>query len=91
MEEHVTHELKLNANFCDAVYNGRKSFEIRRNDRGFQTGDRIRFTPFVSGETDREKMYPDHPIKTHEYEIVYMLSGWGLANEFVCLGIKKVT
>lgn len=91
MDEHITHELKLNINFCDAVYNGRKSFEIRRNDRGFQTGDHIRFTPFVSGETDREKMYPDHPIKTQEYVIVYMLNGWGLTNDFVCLGIKKVT
>ena len=65
MEGYITHELKLHLNFCDAVYNGRKTFEIRRNDRGFQTGDHIKFIPFVSGEKDREKMYPDHPIRAH--------------------------
>ena len=89
-EEYIIHELKLNSNFCDAVYSGRKSFEIRRNDRGFQTGDHIKFTPFVSGETDRSKMYPDHPIKTQEYIITYMLNGWGLQADFVVLGIKKL-
>jgi len=29
MDEIITHELKLNIDFCDAVYNGRKSFEVR--------------------------------------------------------------
>ena len=90
MEGYITHELKLNLTFCDAVYNGRKPFEIRRNDRGFQTGDHIKFIPFVSGETDREKMYPDHPIKTYEYIITYILNGWGIENGFIVMGIKKL-
>ena len=90
MEEHVIHELKLNIEFCDAVYNGRKSFEVRRNDRGFQTGDHIKFLPFVSGQSDPEKMYPNHPIKTQEYIITYMLNGWGIENGYVVMGIKKL-
>lgn len=90
MSDYVTHDLKLNINFCDAVYEGRKSFEIRRNDRGFQTGDHIRFTPFVSGETDREKMYPDHPIKNVEYDITYILNGYGLEAAFVVMAIRRL-
>lgn len=88
--ERITHQLMLNSHFVDAVYSGRKTFEVRRNDRGFQTGDRIVFTPFRSGETDRAKMYPEHPIKDEEYEIVYILNGWGLKEDFVVLGIRRV-
>lgn len=95
MEEYITHELKLNIEFCDAVYNGRKSFEIRRNDRGFQTGDHIKFIPFKSGavvgpDGDASALYPDHPIKTHEYIITYMLNGWGIQPGFVGLAIKRI-
>lgn len=90
MEEYVTHDLKLSIFFCDAVYNGRKSFEVRRNDRGFQTGDHIKFIPIKPGTTKQEDMYPDHPIKTQEYVITYMLNGWGIENGYVVLGIKKL-
>ena len=38
-----THDLKLSIEFCDAVLSGEKTFEVRKNDRGFQTGDLIRF------------------------------------------------
>lgn len=30
------HELKIRGDFADAVLEGRKTFEIRENDRGFQ-------------------------------------------------------
>lgn len=90
MEEYITHDLKLSILFCDAVYNGRKSFEVRRNDRGFQTGDHIKFIPIRPGATKPEDMYPDHPIKTQEYVITYMLNGWGIENGYVVLGIKKL-
>lgn len=40
-----THNLKLSVEFCDAVLSGEKTFEVRKNDRGFQTGDLIRFIP----------------------------------------------
>lgn len=90
MSNVITHHLMLNNHFVEAVYSGRKTFEVRRNDRGFQTGDHIVFTPFVSGESDRSKMYPEHPIKDEEYEIIYILSGWGLKDDFVALGIRRI-
>lgn len=86
----TTHELKLSCYFADAVYEGRKTFELRRNDRGYQTGDRIRFRVVNRGGTTEEEVYPDHPILGVEYEIIYMLSGWGLNNDMVALGIRPV-
>ena len=33
------HQMKLNDRYFDAVANGTKSFEIRKDDRGFRVGD----------------------------------------------------
>ena len=37
----TTHRLKLYEQYADAVLNGTKTFEIRRNDRNFKVGDKI--------------------------------------------------
>lgn len=78
------HLLKLNIDFCDAVFSGEKRFEIRENDRGFQRGDFVRFEPY-----DPYKPVC-HPIKEKTYMITYVLSGWGLKNGFVVFGIKEL-
>ena len=89
-EKHRTiHELKLSMNFCDAVYSGIKTFELRKNDRGFQTGDLIRFTPVKFDENDPVARFPEHPISGKLYEITYVLSGWGLNPDCVAFGIKE--
>lgn len=36
------HELKVEHEYMDALKNGEKTFEVRRDDRGFQKGDRLR-------------------------------------------------
>lgn len=77
------HEIKLNIEFCDSVLNGEKTFEIRNNDRGYQKGDRVRFIPwdrFCSTE---------HPITKKEYEITYVINGWGLQDGYVVFSIKE--
>lgn len=38
------HFLKLDSKYIEAIENGTKSFEIRKNDRNFKTGDIIIFT-----------------------------------------------
>ena len=35
------HNLKLNDRYFDAVLNGIKTFEIRKDDRGFRVGDTL--------------------------------------------------
>ncbi len=80
------HELKLKESFCDDVLNGRKNFEIRLNDRGFQAGDHVKF----SRVTEMGSFYPGHEIEKQEYVITYVLSGWGLEKEYVVFGIKPL-
>ncbi len=77
------HNLKLDVEFCDAVLNGDKNFEIRINDRGFQKGDYIKFIPV------RGSLSIAHEIAEAIFEITYVLNGHGLKEDFVCLAIKK--
>lgn len=37
----MTHELKILPPFFEAVRSGVKTFEVRKNDRGFQSGDSV--------------------------------------------------
>lgn len=87
------HELKLNLNFCDDVYTGTKNFEIRKNDRGFQTGDLIKFIPINPNcirHCDGVIIPEIHKISSKIYKITYVLSGWGLKNGYVVFGIEEM-
>ena len=89
-----THNLKLSLAFCDDILSGEKTFEVRKNDRGFQTGDLIRFIPtdgtsYCSSDgTVRE--HAKHEISDRRYMIKYILNGWGIKNGYVVLGIEEV-
>ena len=89
-----THELKLDIEFCDAVLNKQKTFEVRKNDRGFQTGDLIRFTPtdgiFHRKLDGRTIEHAKHEISERTYKLKYILNGWGIKNGYVVLGIEEV-
>ena len=78
------HYIILDEAYCDSVYNGDKTFEVRYNDRGYQNGDTIRFIP-VSKSVEF-----DHPIKKRVYQITYVHSGLGVEKMFVVLGIKWI-
>ena len=84
----MLHKIKLKEQFCDAVYEGRKKFEVRFNDRGYQNGDMIQFIP-VAIENDHV-IKIDHPIQTNTYKITYILSGNGIKENFVVLSIEEM-
>lgn len=50
------HNLKLHDRYFDAVKNGFKRFEIRKNDRDFRVGDLLILTRFY------DKQIPDNPM-----------------------------
>ena len=80
----MIHTIKLREDFVDAILNGDKTFEVRLNDRGYQKGDTVKFsvvTAFGFG------FY--HPVNDIEFEITYVLSGWGLKEGYVAFAIRR--
>lgn len=39
----TTHRLKIFVKYADTIMSGAKTFEIRKNDRGYKVGDKIVF------------------------------------------------
>ena len=82
----MTHYIKIEKSFADAVLCGDKTFEIRRNDRGYQKGDCIQFIP-MDGLLCKDFF---HPLKDKVYTITYVMNGYGLENGYVVFGIKEL-
>ena len=78
------HIIKLKEEYADVVLNGEKSFEVRENDRGYQKGDAVRFQVI-----NKNGEYIKHPLADKEYLIGYVLSGWGLRDNWVAFSIKS--
>ena len=80
----MEHYIKIERPFADAVCDGRKQFELRRNDRGYNAGDTIRFHCVEQGEEIH------HAINSRKYKITYCLNGYGLREAFIAFGIEEV-
>ena len=85
----MLHELKIEKQFADAVLDGRKTFELRKNDRGFNAGDLVRFEVVEHGVAFTFRC-DDHPLNGEVYRIGYVLSGWGLEEGYVAFSIAPV-
>lgn len=75
-----THELKVWPEFFLHIEEGDKNFEIRKNDRDFQVGDRVllqEFDPHTQQYTGPERLA----------EITYM-TDFMQAQHYVVLGLK---
>lgn len=81
----ITHTLKLQEGFADAVLNKRKTFEIRRNDRGFQKGDTVAFKVI-----DKLGTHKPHALEEKVFVITYVMSDYGLQDGYVVFGLKEV-
>lgn len=82
---YMRHELKIGVDFANSVLCGEKTFELRKNDRGYQKGDAVAFRVLDRDGTE----LTDHPLSQQEYAITYVLSGWGLRDGFCCFGIRR--
>lgn len=78
-----THELKTIHPFFEALWIRDKKFELRKNDRDFQKGDKLKLKEYYP-ETNT---YGRREVKA---EIGYILEGWqyGLEEGYCILSLK---
>lgn len=82
-----THKIKIQQEFAEDVLSGRKNFEVRYNDRSYQTGDKIQFSVVNHFSITLQ----GHELSNKEYVITYMLSGFGIKEDWVVFGFKEAT
>lgn len=80
----MKHNIKITKEAADLVKDGKKPFEIRKNDRLYQAGDRIQFTVI----DQKTGAVLDHALNIRTYKITCVISGWGLKNDYVAFGIQ---
>lgn len=78
--EEKVHEVKLAAMYYDDVKTGKKTFELRKNDRNYKEGDKLHMLEFKDGR---------HTGRTISADIVYLLEEYtGLTEGYCILGIR---
>lgn len=81
----MIHELKIATEFFQEVISGRKTFEIRENDRNFKVGDLLALNECRVGD-DNKISYTGASCLV---EVDYILKNTPfLKNGYVCLSIK---
>lgn len=74
------HYIRLAATYYDDVATGKKSFELRKNDRDYKTGDILEMNEFTEGRNTGRVI---------RCRVTYMLEGYtGLTDGYCILGIK---
>lgn len=85
------HELKTDPQVFDDVLEGRKTFEIRKDDRGFRVGDTLKLRKTLNTGAEMAAgaplLYSTLPLFV---DVTYILRGpiYGLADGWVIMGIK---
>ena len=80
----MEHELKVLPQFYNGISSHRKTFEIRKDDRDYQVGDRILLREF-----DGEKYTGNQTRRIITY-ILRDAKEYGLADGYCILGIQPV-
>lgn len=87
----MEHKLKTWPQFFQAIEDGLKPFDVRKNDRGFNAGDVLHLVEYDPRG--------GHGIEAHKYtgramrvNVTYVLSGesFGIKDGFCVMGIKKL-
>lgn len=81
----MTHYIKIKECYADAIMEGRKTFEVRLNDRGYNSGDCVCFLVFDEGIRQ-----PRHNLDGELFRITYVHSGLGMQEGYVVFGIERV-
>lgn len=87
-----THTLKTIGHYFDAVERGEKTFEVRLNDRGFQTGDVLKLVRIEESgaySPGREGRFSTRHLLRR---ITYIMQGghFGIETRYCVLGLGPV-
>jgi hypothetical protein len=86
------HELKIKKEYFQEVYFGKKTFELRKDDRDYEVGDLIKFKVVNKDEHGKEG-FCEYVDSEALYIITYILRNvpeYGLDKDFCILGIKRI-
>ena len=86
----MKHVLKTDPDVFQAVWDGRKNFEIRKDDRGFNSGDLLILREtYATGEQMRDGAPLEYTGREIFASVSYILRGpvYGLADEWVIMSI----
>lgn len=64
-----------------------KTFDVRFNDRDYQKGDLIKFIAVDDKSVETEEL--DEKYLRILYKIIYVHAGFGMASDYVVIGIKE--
>jgi len=83
----MQHQLKIKKCYLIHILEERKTFEVRKNDRDFQSGDTIKFLPLDDEEYD---LYGICPSPIPAFVITYVLEDVdGLSSGYAVLSIEQ--
>jgi hypothetical protein len=84
-EEQKVHQLKTLPQYFEKVAAGKKSWELRKNDRDFQENDIL-----ILQEFDKKKGYTNRELRV---KIIYIFHGgkYGLVEDYCIMSIKRLT
>ena len=76
----MVHRIKIDSQFFDDAAAGRKTFELRKNDRGYKVGDVLALTDYKDGKPTGREIYE---------EVAYMLENYkGLEDGYCILATR---
>jgi ASC-1-like (ASCH) protein len=84
----MKHSLKIHQYYLIRLLAGTKTFEIRFNDRDFQSGDTIKFLPLKTIHCD---VYEHYESPFPDFKITYTHTGIGLNSGYMILGVEPVS
>jgi ASC-1-like (ASCH) protein len=84
----MTHELKTWPEYFQAIWDGRKRFEVRKNDRDYQEGDIL-----ILKETASVGKNYQYTGRTISCQVEYVLQGgsFGIQSGYCVMSIEVIT
>ena len=77
------HQIRLASTYFDDVVSGKKSFELRKNDRGYKEGDFLEMLEFTDGRNTGRSV---------QVLVTYLLENYtGLEEGYCIMGTKVVS